>query len=521
LRRDWLTLIFSFGLVRKKAMKLKTKQGSYPESAKTKCEQGSWRPCKWRLLTVLALSLALMFGPTESHAGLALFRHIVGKVVLSADAVGNNVGSGTVQIVKPSSGATVREAHLFAATRGESQYVPQNGEVTLNGVEVNWDAIVPSGASAARAYNARSAVTPIVKPVGDAAGAGTVTFTITEDPTGEYDGCILEVIWDDGTSTENSIMIFFGAQSSAGDTLVMNFSPALSANAFLSPLEFSLGIAFSHQPTDDPPQYSRVDVNGTRLTTSAGGEDDGVFNSDGALITVGGTGDTPNNPPPFEEALTASDPDDELYDLRPFASVGQTSMSIFTHNPSGDDNIFVASAFFRNVTVIIPTRLATVSVPEPNGWTFYPFFNGGGSQNYTTTTLAIDTSGVQNPAPQAVYQKMASELAPLSWTVNNLLPNASYTVRVHLCSVHPNPSGGSGGPPPFPTETETVWVSGGGSPNSVPNVNPYASGVFNRAMVVTLPPISSNGSGQLWGGMTPTISGNHAIANGVEIIKTP
>ncbi len=298
-------------------------------------------------------------GPARTAAvtanSLTQFKVVTGQVVLSEDACGTNAPSCTVQIVKPSPMATVAEADLFCATTGLSNYHPNDGEVTLNGALVKWDQIIPS---AIQSFNARDDVTSIVKPVADAALPGTVTFTITENPTLKYDGCILKVIWNDPTTTQNSILIYFGAQQTTGDTLVVNFAQPLSASAFAAPLEFSLGISFGHQPSF-PSQFSQVDVNGMRLTTSAGGEDDGTFNQNGALITVGGTGDSSANPLPFAAPVTATVPDDELYDLRPFVNVGDTSMTIFTLNPSNDDNIFIANLFLRNVTVVTAALVLT------------------------------------------------------------------------------------------------------------------------------------------------------------------
>jgi hypothetical protein len=55
-----------------------------------------------------------------------------------------------------------------------------------------------------------------------------VVFTISESPTFSYDGCILKVIWDDPTTTQNSILIFWGAQETTGDTFVITFAQPLA-----------------------------------------------------------------------------------------------------------------------------------------------------------------------------------------------------------------------------------------------------------------------------------------------------
>ena len=60
-----------------------------------------------------------------------------------------------------------------------------------------------------------------------------------------------------------------------------------------------------------------VQVNGRRLTTSAGGQDDGA-SANGALITVGGIGDSTANPSDPDALPTSARDDDERYDLLPF-----------------------------------------------------------------------------------------------------------------------------------------------------------------------------------------------------------
>jgi hypothetical protein len=323
---------------------------------------------------------ALGAGPAvkiSAANSLGEFKTIVGKVVLSEDACGTNAPACTVDIVKPSPPATVREADLFCATTGGSLYDPQDGDVTVNGSAVAWDATIPN---AILSFNGRDDVTSIVKPVGDGALPGLVSFTIAESPTLSYDGCALKVIWDDPTTTVNSIIIFWGAQETVGDTFVVTFAQPLDASAFTAALEFSLGISYGAQGCA-PGQFSQVDVNSMRMTTSAGGEDDGSC-VNGALITLGGTGDTAANPPPLAPPVTASVPDDELYDLRPFVAIGDTSMTIFTLNPSNDDNIFLANLFLRNVSVVPPEPIPTTLTLDPLAAT-----NPVGTQHCVTATV--------------------------------------------------------------------------------------------------------------------------------------
>jgi hypothetical protein len=85
-------------------------------------------------------------------------------------------------------------------------------------------------------------------------------------------------------------------------------------------------------------QVSQIDVNGQRLTSSAGNHDDGLQEVDGSLITAGGIGDSFSNPvDPFS---TNDSGDDELYDLHSFVSQGDQFLTIRTQNATNDDNIF-------------------------------------------------------------------------------------------------------------------------------------------------------------------------------------
>ncbi|HMJ65837.1 MAG TPA: DUF642 domain-containing protein [Candidatus Binatia bacterium] len=156
-------------------------------------------------------------------------------------------------------------------------------------------------------------------------------------------------------------------------------------------------------------------------------------------------------------------------------------------------------------------KLATVSASD--GWTFYPFEGGGGSQSgYQSTTSAIDTTGLPNPAPQAVYQRL--QTAYTTVTINNLLPTVTYRVRVHLSSIEFTG---------WQNVSQSVWVSNGGSPNSVNGINPYASG-FNRATIVDLGQICPNypgHSGELFIGISPSAAGKTIIVSGVEVYKDP
>jgi len=231
------------------------------------------------------------------------------------------------------------------------------GDITLNGTAVTFTKSTPS---AIGSNNYFGEVTSIVKPVVDAAAAGIVNFTVCEVSSLEIDGEILVVIFDDPAQTmTNTFILLFGAQNTGGDTFQVTTSPLNPANA----IDFSLGISFGFQGTS---QASTVDVNGMRLTSAAGGQDDGQP-ANGALLTVGGIGDSnanplnPNDPPNGDPRF-----DDELYNLAPFVTSGATSVTVNTTNPSDDDNIFFAGFFFRGATATLPGAFDTCLQDDSN-----------------------------------------------------------------------------------------------------------------------------------------------------------
>ncbi len=267
-----------------------------------------------------------------------------GSVSVSVDAIGTNSPNGGLVTVEKPPGATVRQAFLLAATTGFTQQVPQDGDINLGGVDISWDAgrTMANGISS---FNAFANVTGNVKNAIDAAAAGPVNFRITEAVPSRYDGAILAVIFDDPSiEVPTTAILAYGAQQVTGDRIRL----ARPAEIPTEDVEVRLGVGISYgfQPAPNVPQDSRINVNGIRLTSSAGGQDDGE-GQNGALITVGGVGDDLANPTdPFADGNSPGCPrcDDEYYDLQPFLSAELVDeLELTTQNPSADDNFFFAA----------------------------------------------------------------------------------------------------------------------------------------------------------------------------------
>jgi hypothetical protein len=335
--------------------------------------------------------------------GLNPFATVTGKVYMSQDATGTNDPLGaTVVVQKSGPSATVAAAYLLAA--GTPGTILANGDITLGGIPISFD---PShSATGVLSINSIwTDVTSIVKPVVDAAPVGVVPFTVAEPTrTASIDGEILAVIMNDPTlPTDNTVSFQFGALASAGDTYAIGLASPLNLSDPNLALTMSIGDSFGFQGPPAVAQFSTIAVNGTLMTSSAGGNDDSICKNNnpqnfgntavcgnGALISVGGVGDSTANPPdPTATPSTCGVPgpprcDDELYNLLPFVKDGDTSITVNTSNPSNDDNIFFTGFQLNSTAAVV--GLGAVLTPV----------SGTSPMNtqYTFTTKVQDANGV-------------------------------------------------------------------------------------------------------------------------------
>jgi hypothetical protein len=269
---------------------------------------------------------------------------------ISIDAVGLNTNqTGVIQAQIPS-GASIFRAYLYLADVWGSGL----SNVDFNGTTQVSDASsrVDTGARAANPaseniWDVTSAVQSVV-----GGGSGTFNFNVTE--LGYLDGEVLSVIYSIPSQPTSTVFLFDGESAQGGDNFDIILSTPIDKTDPNFDALLSLGISYGYQASG---QYSIVNVNGTRLTTSAGGQDDG-FAANGGLITAGGIGDSTTNPAnPFATDSGGPRYDDELYSLKNFVNNGDTVISFTTQNPSFDDNLFFA-AF---------TTLGSASIENPQG----------------------------------------------------------------------------------------------------------------------------------------------------------
>jgi hypothetical protein len=300
---------------------------------------------------------------------------------------GSDATTGNLQAIVPV-GSTVQAAFLYSAQYDFSAGFP-TPNITLAGQNYTgnaWTQLPVNTNGFLDAYRAN--VTSQIQSIVGGGSASTFNLSLTESGNssdGNTDGEVLAIVFSNPSDPVRSIALLDGTLSPAGATTVIHYAAPLTGvgtSGFSE--EMSLGDSFSFQ--DDSAQYSTVNVDGRRLTTSAGGSDDG-HEANGGLITVGGIGDSTANPsdpflvggttgdvePPPGDEFNVPNPadttraDDELYDLgqgngvdsNPFVSNGDTSTTITTDNPSDDDNIF-----FLGINATVAGATVSNGVPD-------------------------------------------------------------------------------------------------------------------------------------------------------------
>ncbi len=305
----------------------------------------------------LALIIAGVFaGPAA--ATLTGFQTYHGNVGYSADGFASTGQNGTISANVPA-GSTVLAAYLYTATFYTSSTMGDG--TTFNGTAVTFDAPVVNTDACCSLASRRADVTSIAKTMIDGGSGGIYNFTLAE-ASGNQDGESLVVVYSNPTLAESTFAILDGFASTSGDTTHVNFADPLdpSAPGFFAEMFLGIGFSYNGSTCTDTGQTSRVDVNGTTITNNAGCNDDSIDTvaDNGNLLTTGGFDD------PFSPHLPTTAQDHERYNLAPYITVGDTSITVDTFNASHDDNIFLAGFYVNGLAGI--NQPPPVGVPEPS-----------------------------------------------------------------------------------------------------------------------------------------------------------
>lgn len=316
---------------------------------------------------IIAPMAALILGcalSSPSHADLAPAGIWTGNVGLSVDGVGGDgvASVGDVMAHIPVT-ATILQAYMYSAGTPFPWYpdspttlADYNGAgITLAGQAINnFDTLV--GATSiprpdiGQWFTARADVTSIVESL--RVGVEDYSWAVGEGTlNSRIDGNLLAIVYSDDSLVNGSVALLDGGQDTAGETTNVAFASPIDTSNPDFAAELGLGISFSCCA-----QASNVSIDGDLLSNNAGGSDDGMIVADGSLFTVGGLGDPLTNLESYEN-------DRERYDLAPHISDGATGFSLFTNNPTGDDNIFFASLYVTGEIDSVNEEPNPVSAP--------------------------------------------------------------------------------------------------------------------------------------------------------------
>lgn len=331
----------------------------------------------------------------------------VGRGNWSIDGVGG--GGGTLSALVPD-GSRIERAYLYGSTFGDGGLV-NSAVLALGSDNTTVDSFVNLGNARGSTFFAlqayRADVTSFVR---EAIGDGdddAFDFNISGISGSSVDGFGLVIVFSNPDESTRTISLLDGFSLTTGDEFELDFAEPVDTDQDGFEAQMSLGIGYSLQ---GDVQFSQVDVDGRRLTSSAGGQDDGSAGN-GGLLTIGGLGDSADNPDP--DATPAGDPrvDDELYDLAqgnaddetPYLADGSSGITVTTINPSNDDNIFFAGF---NITAIVsvdtdendaPVAVGDeVTVDEDDTVTFDVLGNDfDPDEDDEFSVTGIDTSGLE------------------------------------------------------------------------------------------------------------------------------
>ncbi len=174
-----------------------------------------------------------------------------------------------------------------------------------------------------------------------------------------------------------------------------------------------------------------------------------------------------------------------------------------------------------NGKVYVPTGGSTIAVygllqaQVPPASTVYQINSGGGASGgfiadadasgggTYSTSAAVSTAGVANAAPPAVYQ--TERFGNFAYTLPNLTPGASYTLRLHFAEIYWTAAG-----------KRLFNVAVNGSP-ALSNFDIFqAAGGANKAVVETIP-VTAGSSGTVT--VTFTSIKDNAKLSGLELVS--
>lgn len=305
----------------------------------------------------LSVTLILLF----SAFGFAQINTVLNTQIkgeLTAVARGSLASSYTITLPKPVGATTVNKVFIYYAHTLLTGSELGANAITVNGVNPNLSTYTASGSSLVgytRYAEVSTTATAFVNTLNTLAAGTNTSVTINEGVnSAKIDGVGILVLWNVPSKPLGRFVIQMG-------TLITGPLPAsqsFTVNAIDKTLPgfsatMGVGISFSTGDFNGNYQLSQLKIGAATptaiVTNKAGGYDDGVL-ANGALITLGGYGDSPN-----------TNDADELYDVASFLTNGQTQISYSLLDVDNVYDDYINVVYFTSTGISSPCLAGTVA----------------------------------------------------------------------------------------------------------------------------------------------------------------
>ena len=305
--------------------------------------------------TVVAL-LASLLVPQSAQSlpsttivddALVEFSRFTGKYSVSTDG---SSSSSTLTVEKATGANDLEAAYLVLVgqginSRGASCPSPSTTQMTFDGSVTTFSHVAEGSGTFFCNYFVD--VTQALSSSLNVLSAGQSTSFSVSYNTSAFTGASLTAIFDNPTVQDGTVSYLFGHAPVTPTQTTFSF-PAIQNQPSSDSAILSVGIGWTIQASpfgtsNEGYNYLRIGTSSNpqpvTLSAFAGGRDDGD-SSTGGFITVGGVGDSTDLPPESWSSTQSFRSDDELYDIASFLNVGDTSFTLESQNPRGDDTIF-------------------------------------------------------------------------------------------------------------------------------------------------------------------------------------
>lgn len=277
---------------------------------------------------------------------------------LTAVAGGSTAATYNITLPKPVGATTVNKIFIYYAHTLLSGSELGANAITINGVNPNLTTYTASGTSLVgycRYREVSTSATALVNTLNSLTAGTTTSIAVNEGSnSGKIDGVGILVLWNVPTKPLGRFVIQMGTlitgPTAASQSFVVNAIdktlPGFSAT-------LGVGISFSTGNFTSNTQLSQLKIGAATptaiVTSNAGGYDDGQL-SNGALITLGGFGDSAN-----------SNDADELYNVASFLSNGQTQISYSLKDIDTVYDDYINVVYFTSTGISSPCLAGTVA----------------------------------------------------------------------------------------------------------------------------------------------------------------